>query len=94
MPEEIFPTLKIDPKDVFGSWKNFIDRFTVAIKYQFKNKGKITVGTGEIATQQNVFDDEMKLYALLRAVSSEGFQVLQAQGIDTNSEDLTYEQVL
>ena len=94
MPEEIFPTLKIDPKDVFGSWKNFIDRFTVAIKYQVKNKGKITVGTGETATQQNVFDDEMKLYALLRAVSSEGFQVLQAQGIDINSEDLTYEQVL
>ena len=50
MPEEIFPTLKIDPKDVFGSWKDFIDRFTVAINYQVKNKGKITVGTGDTAT--------------------------------------------
>ena len=36
----------------------------------------------------------MKLCALLKAISSEGFQALQAQGIDIASEELTNAQVL
>ena len=49
---------------------------------------------GDTPTQQNVYDDETKLHALSNAVSSEGFQVPQAQRIDDNIKDLTYEQVL
>ena len=89
-----FPTLRIDPKDVYGSWKLFVDRFSVAVRYEVCNKGTRTVGTGNQAQEVNIFNDEMKLCALLKAVSDEGFQALQAQGIDINSPELTYDQVM
>ena len=54
----------------------------------------MTVGMDDTPTQQNVYDDEMKLHALSTTVSSEGFQVPQAQRIDDNIKDLTYEQLL
>ena len=89
-----FPTLRIDPKDVYGSWKLFVDRFSVAVRYEVCNKGTKTVGNGELAREVNIFNNEMKLCALLKAVSDEGFQALQAQGIDINSPELTYDQVM
>ena len=38
-----------------------------------------------------VFNDDMKLCALLKAIINEGFQVLQAQGINIIDPELTYE---
>ena len=96
MPDDrsIFPTLRIDPKDVYGSWKMFIDRFTVAVRYSVKNKGTKRTTVGSQEREVPVFDDEMKLCALLNAVSNEGFHVLEAQGIDIESPELTYAQAL
>ena len=37
---------------------------------------------------------DLKLCALLKAVSNEGFEVLYAREIDIHSEELNYEQVL
>ena len=89
-----FPTLEINPKDVFGSWKLFLDRFTVAVRFEICNRGTKKVTIESVERDVNVFNEEMKLCALLKAISNEGFQALQAQGIDLSSEDLTYDQVL
>ena len=94
MKSRDFPTLEINPKDVCGSWKLFLDRFTVAVRFEICNSGTKTVTVSSQETEVNVFNDEMKLCALLKAISSEGFQALQAQGIDIASEELTYAQVL
>ena len=94
MKSRDFPTLEINPKDVCGSWKLFLDRFTVAVRFEICNRGTKTVTVSSQETEVNVFNDEMKLCALLKAISSEGFQALQAQGIDIASEELTYAQVL
>ena len=77
MPDDrsIFPTLRIDPKDVYGSWKMFIDRFTVAVRYSVKNKGTKRTTVGSQQPDVPVFDDEMKLCASLNAVSDEGIDI-------------------
>ena len=75
-----FPTLEIDPKDVFCSWKLFLDMFTVAVRFEICNRGTKKETTGSVEAEVNVFNEEMKLCALLKAISNEGFQPLQAQG--------------
>ena len=85
-----FPSLRIDPRDVCGSWKSFVDRFTVAVRYEVCNRGMRRVDEDEVPG----FNEEMKLCALLKAISNEGFQVLQAQGIEINDPELTYQQVM
>lgn len=89
-----FPTLRIDPKDVYGSWKLFSDRFSVAVRYEVCNRGTKRVGAGDQARDVDIFNEEMKLCALLKAISNEGFQVLQAQGIEIDSTELTYDEVM
>ena len=74
MKSRDFPTLKINPKDVCGSWKLFLDRFTVAVRFEDCNRGTKTVTVSSQETEVNVFNDEMKLCALLKGISSEGFQ--------------------
>ena len=91
---DIFPTLRIDPKDVSGSWKRFLEKFNIAIRFEVCNKGMKKVVINDVEQDVNVFDDELKLCALLKAVSNEGFEVLYAQGIDIHSEELNYDQVL
>ena len=91
---ENFPILKIDPKDFGGSWKKFLNKFTIASRFATCNRGKKKVNISGTDTWVNVFDDEMKLCALLNAIGSEGLQVLLAQGIDVASAELTLDQVL
>ena len=91
---DIFPTLRIDPKDVSGSWKRFLEKFNVAVRFEVCNRGMKKVVINDVEQDVNVFDDELKLCALLKAVSNEGFEVLHAQGIDIHSEELNYDQVL
>ena len=78
---DIFPTLRIDPKDVSGSWKQFLKKFNVAVRFEVCNRGMKKVVINDVEQDVNVFDDELKLCALLKAVSNEGFEVLYAQGI-------------
>ena len=91
---ENFPILKIDPKDIGGSWKMFLNKFTIASRFATCNRGKKKVNISGTDTWVNVFDDEMKLCALLNAIGSEGLLVLLAQGIDVASAELTFDQVL
>ena len=66
---DIFPTLRIDPKDVPGSWKRFLQKFNVAVRFEVCNRGMKKVVINDVEQDVNVFDDELKLCALLKAVS-------------------------
>lgn len=57
-----FPNLDIDPKDMFGSWKFFLERITVAVRFEIGTK-KLTVSS--VDTKINVLSEEMKLCLLL-----------------------------
>jgi len=82
-----FPNLRFDSKGVCGLWKCFVGRFTVVVHYEVCSSGVRRIGENKVP----VFNDDMKLCALLKAIINEGFQVLQAQGIDINDPELTYE---
>ena len=91
---ENFPVLEIDPKDICGSWKMFLDRFVIATRFAVCNRGKTKVTVSGREQEVDVFDAEMRLCALLKAIGVDGLQVLIANGIDVASQELTYDQVL
>ena len=89
-----FPSLKIDPQDIYGSWKKFLNKFTVALEFQVCMAGKKKVQVNEVEQTVDAFDDKMKALALLNAVGEEGYQVLEAQGVEFSGEGLTYKGIL
>ena len=88
-----FPTLKIDPKDVFGSWRSFLSKFSLALKYQVIAAGKTTTNDGTSTTTTDNFTEDMKVLSLLNSVGDEGLRVLESQGVEIEG-DLTYDAVL
>ena len=88
-----FPTLKIDPKDVFGSWRSFLSKFSLALKYQVIAAGKTTTNDGTSTTTTDNFTEDMKVLSLLNSVGDEGLRVLESQGVEIGG-DLTYDGVL
>ena len=90
-----FPVLKIDPRDVFGSWKSFLKKFSLALKYQVIAAGKTTVTAEDgTATTTDNFTEDMKVLALLNSAGDEGLRILESQGIEYDKPDLTYDQAL
>lgn len=85
-----FPMLKIDPKDVFGSWEGFLDQFGIEMEIKVVMGGTKRVGEEDI----EIVDDKLKKLALLRAVGQEGQRVIQSKGYKVRNNTLTYEQAL
>ena len=88
-----FPVLEINPKDVFGSWKTFIKKFSLTLKYQVIAAGT-TTSTATPPVTSNNFTEDMKVLALLNSVGDEGLRILESQGIDLDADDLVYADVL
>ena len=85
-----FPKLEINPRDVHGSWKSFLSRFSLALKYQV-----IAAGTKKVdTTNVPLFTEDMKVLALLNSVGDEGLRVLESQGIQFDAADLQYGDVI
>ena len=76
-----FPSLKIKPNDVNGSWKRFLTQFRLQIKYQILSCGTKSVKVNdEETTSVDVFDDQLKCIAFLTSVGSllsKGFRIDQ-----------------
>ena len=90
-----FPVLQIDPSNVYGSWKKFLKKFTVAMKFEVTSKGKKTVTVGTDTQEVNAFTDKMKVFALLKAIGDDGLEVLEGLGIDVLDEEaLNYDDIL
>ena len=89
-----FPILKVDPKDVFGSWKSFLNNFSLALKYQVIAAGKTTTTNGSTSNTTNNFTEDMKVLSLLNSIGEEGLRVLESQGMDFDQPGLTYNEVL
>ena len=89
-----FPILKVDPKDVFGSWKSFLNKFSLALKYQVIAAGKTTTTNGSTSNTTNNFTEDMKVLSLLNSIGEEGLRVLESQGMDFDQPGLTYNEVL
>lgn len=82
-----FPTLKIDPVDVYGSWKKFLNQFTLQLRFQVLSAGKKKVNDQEV----DAFGDEQKCLALLHSIGIEGQEILLAQGYDFTTDSKTYD---
>ena len=92
-----FPSLKIEPNDVNGSWKRFLTQFRLQIKYQILSCGTKSVKVKDEETKSvDVFDDELKCIALLTSVGSEGQSVLLSKGFRIDQDDfvLNYKDAL
>ena len=85
-----FPKLEINPRDVHGSWKSFLSKFSLALKYQVIAAGTKKVEDADVA----LFTDDMKVLALLNSVGDEGLRVLESQGIQFDAADLQYGDVI
>ena len=94
MPNNSFPTLSIDPGNIYGSWKDFLNQFTVALQFEVFYKGTKTIKVEGQDTEVEIFTEKMKAFALLRSVGKEGHQALEAQGIEITDPNITYEAVL
>lgn len=85
-----FPILKINPEDVYGSWKDFLDQFRIEISMKTVICGKRRVDGQE----EDVFNDEMKKLALLKSVGIEGQRVIKSKGHSVTEDDMTYNQAM
>ena len=72
----------------------FLNQFTIATMSAICNRGKKKFTVSNTDSWITVFDDEMKLCALLNAIGREGLQVLLAKVIDVSSAELTFDHVL
>jgi hypothetical protein len=87
--------LKVDPRDVYGSWDTFIKQFELEIEIK-----TMTSGTKKVRDNQNRevevpnFSDELKCLALIKAVGSDGQHVLESRGYSIRRPTLNYEQTL
>lgn len=85
-----FPKLVINSNDVAGSWRTFIRRFDLEIEIKRRESGKHAVD----GVQVDVFDEESKLLALLKAIDLEGGDILSTEGLAWGDGRITYELAL
>ena len=79
--------------DVFGSWRSFLSKFFLALKYQVIAAGKTTNNDGTDNTTTDNFTEDMKVLSSLNSVGDEGLGVLVSQGVEVEG-DLTYDAIL
>ena len=75
-----FPELRLDASDVSGSFKAWLDEFTLAIALRTLEAGKEkkTVDAEEVEVDK--FGEKAKTLVLLRSIGNEGRQVLASAG--------------
>jgi hypothetical protein len=89
------PGLIIDPLDVLGSWRSWLDEFTIAIEQKAVDMGSKSVKQqDESFLEVQNFTPRGKLLALLRAVGKEGREALRARGVAGSNPDATYEEIM
>lgn len=85
-----FPKLEIKANDVAGSWRTFIRRFELEIEIKRRELGTHEINNVEV----DVFDNESRLLALLKAIDLEGGDVLAAEGLNWGDGRITYDLAL
>lgn len=89
-----FPTLKIAPDNVSGSWRKFLVEFELEVDFK-----TITCGTKKVVIDDEeqevpVFDERTKLITLLKAIGEEGRETLEAEGFSMSQRRFTYDQAM
>jgi hypothetical protein len=89
------PGLIIDPQDVSGSWRSWLDEFTIAMEQKAVDMGsKLVKQLDESFLEVHNFTPRGKLLALLRAIGKEGREALRARGVGGSNPDATYEDIM
>ena len=88
------PEFRVDSDNIALSFKQWFTRFNIAIKRKIKEQGthKVTMGGNEQVVDR--FDEESKVLALLSCVGDDGLEVLSSQGIDLDSDELKYDDLV
>ena len=84
----------IDPNDVTGSWKTWLDEFEIYVELKEVEMGTKTLQVEGERREVALFTPRNKLLTLLKAIGKEGRDALRAKGVEGSSIEVTYDAVL